>query len=137
VAISLARLILMLPLAPIAAQVVPHIDERDRGHGAARCGGREAAPDRTLLQALFGLVLLVALVVSGLVPNVQTALIACLPVVGPGNYQFGDFVKVGVPFSVVVMIVSALSVPGCYTPLVRPCDDSPPGAFRPPKGSCR
>jgi di/tricarboxylate transporter len=32
-------------------------------------------------------------------------------VVGPGNYRFGDFVKVGVPFSVVVMIVSVLLVP--------------------------
>jgi di/tricarboxylate transporter len=32
-------------------------------------------------------------------------------VVGPGNYQFGDFVKVGVPFSVVVMVVSVLLVP--------------------------
>ena len=32
-------------------------------------------------------------------------------VVGPGNYTFGDFVRVGVPFSVVVMIVSVLLVP--------------------------
>ncbi len=32
-------------------------------------------------------------------------------VVGPGNYGFGDFVKVGVPFSVVVMVVSVLLVP--------------------------
>ena len=32
-------------------------------------------------------------------------------VVGPGNYAFGDFVKVGVPFTVVVMIVSVLLVP--------------------------
>ena len=32
-------------------------------------------------------------------------------VVGPGNYGFGDFVKIGVPFSVVVMIVSVLLVP--------------------------
>ena len=32
-------------------------------------------------------------------------------VVGPGNYRFGDFVQVGVPFSVVVMIVSVLLVP--------------------------
>ena len=32
-------------------------------------------------------------------------------VVGPGNYAFGDFVRVGVPFSIVVMIVSVLLVP--------------------------
>ncbi len=32
-------------------------------------------------------------------------------VVGPGNYGFGDFVKVGVPFSILVMIVSVLMVP--------------------------
>jgi di/tricarboxylate transporter len=32
-------------------------------------------------------------------------------VVGPGNYAFGDFVRVGVPFSVVVLEVSVLLVP--------------------------
>jgi di/tricarboxylate transporter len=32
-------------------------------------------------------------------------------VVGPGNYGFGDFVKVGVPFTVIVTIVSVLLVP--------------------------
>lgn len=32
-------------------------------------------------------------------------------VVGPGNYGFGDFVKVGVPLSLVVMAVSLLLVP--------------------------
>ena len=32
-------------------------------------------------------------------------------VVGPGQYSFGDFVKVGVPFTVVVAIVSVLLVP--------------------------
>jgi di/tricarboxylate transporter len=32
-------------------------------------------------------------------------------VVGPGNYGFGDFVKVGVPFTIVVMIVCVLLVP--------------------------
>jgi di/tricarboxylate transporter len=32
-------------------------------------------------------------------------------VVAPGNYSFGDFVKVGVPFSLVVMVVSVLLVP--------------------------
>lgn len=32
-------------------------------------------------------------------------------VVGPGQYRFGDFVKVGVPFAIVVAIVSVLLVP--------------------------
>jgi di/tricarboxylate transporter len=32
-------------------------------------------------------------------------------VVGPGNYKFGDFVKVGVPFSLIVMVVSVILVP--------------------------
>ena len=32
-------------------------------------------------------------------------------VVRPGNYSFGDFVKVGVPFAMVVLIVSVLLVP--------------------------
>ncbi|HMO64238.1 MAG TPA: anion permease, partial [Verrucomicrobiota bacterium] len=32
-------------------------------------------------------------------------------VVGPGNYKFGDFIKIGVPFSVVVMLVCVLLVP--------------------------
>jgi di/tricarboxylate transporter len=32
-------------------------------------------------------------------------------VVGPGQYAFGDFVKIGVPFSIVVAIVSVLLVP--------------------------
>lgn len=32
-------------------------------------------------------------------------------VVGPGNYGFGDFVKVGVPFTLVVMVLCVLLVP--------------------------
>jgi di/tricarboxylate transporter len=32
-------------------------------------------------------------------------------VVTPGNYTFGDFVRVGVPFSIIVMIVSIILVP--------------------------
>jgi di/tricarboxylate transporter len=32
-------------------------------------------------------------------------------VVGPGNYTFGDFVKVGTPFSVVVLVVCVIMVP--------------------------
>lgn len=32
-------------------------------------------------------------------------------VVGPGNYKFGDFVKVGVPLSFAVMVVSVILVP--------------------------
>ena len=33
------------------------------------------------------------------------------PVVGPGGYAFGDFVKVGAPFGIVVLVVSVLLVP--------------------------
>lgn len=32
-------------------------------------------------------------------------------VVGPGNYSFADFIRMGVPFSVIVMIVSVIMVP--------------------------
>jgi di/tricarboxylate transporter len=32
-------------------------------------------------------------------------------VVGPGGYSFGDFVKVGTPFAIIVAIVSVLLVP--------------------------
>jgi di/tricarboxylate transporter len=32
-------------------------------------------------------------------------------VVGPGNYAFGDFVRIGVPFTLVVLIVAILLVP--------------------------
>ena len=32
-------------------------------------------------------------------------------VLGPGGYRFGDFVKIGVPFTLVVMAVSVLLVP--------------------------
>jgi len=32
-------------------------------------------------------------------------------VVTPGNYRFSDFLKIGVPFSIVVMIVSVLMIP--------------------------
>lgn len=32
-------------------------------------------------------------------------------VVGPGNYQFSDFLKVGVPFSILVLLVSVALVP--------------------------
>ena len=32
-------------------------------------------------------------------------------VVGPGNYGFGDFVKLGVPFTLIVMAASLLLVP--------------------------
>ncbi|AHG18750.1 citrate transporter [Chania multitudinisentens RB-25] len=35
-------------------------------------------------------------------------------VLGPGNYKFGDFVRIGVPFTVLVMIVSVLVVPWLY-----------------------
>jgi di/tricarboxylate transporter len=32
-------------------------------------------------------------------------------VVGPGNYTFGDFIKVGTPFSLVVLVVCVIMVP--------------------------
>jgi di/tricarboxylate transporter len=32
-------------------------------------------------------------------------------VVGPGNYVFADFVRIGVPFTVVVLVVSVILVP--------------------------
>jgi di/tricarboxylate transporter len=32
-------------------------------------------------------------------------------VVAPGNYRFGDFVRLGVPLAIVVMIVSVILVP--------------------------
>lgn len=32
-------------------------------------------------------------------------------VVGPGNYNFGDFIRMGVPFSLIVMIASVVMVP--------------------------
>lgn len=91
--------------------------------------------------------------VSGVVPNVQAALIACVLmapvalaiaaelgaspypfamivalaasaafmtpvsspvntlVVVPGNYAFGDFVRIGVPFTLVVLVVTVRLVP--------------------------
>lgn len=35
-------------------------------------------------------------------------------VLGPGGYKFGDFVRVGVPFTVLVMAVSVIMVPWLY-----------------------
>jgi di/tricarboxylate transporter len=32
-------------------------------------------------------------------------------VVTPGNYTFGDFIRVGVPFSLIVLVVSVIMVP--------------------------
>lgn len=32
-------------------------------------------------------------------------------VLGPGGYRFGDFVKIGVPFTLIIMVVSTLMVP--------------------------
>ncbi len=41
-------------------------------------------------------------------------------VVTPGNYTFGDFVKVGVPFSVLVMIVCVFMVPWLLPLAIKP-----------------
>ncbi|PVZ85601.1 SLC13 family permease [Serratia sp. S1B] len=35
-------------------------------------------------------------------------------VLGPGNYKFGDFVKIGVPFTLLVMMVSMIVIPWLY-----------------------
>lgn len=32
-------------------------------------------------------------------------------VVAPGNYQFGDFVRIGVPFTIIVLIIAVIMVP--------------------------
>jgi di/tricarboxylate transporter len=32
-------------------------------------------------------------------------------VVGPGNYSFGDFVRVGVPFTFIALVTTVLLVP--------------------------
>ncbi|MFN7633776.1 MAG: SLC13 family permease, partial [Acetobacteraceae bacterium] len=37
-------------------------------------------------------------------------------VIGPANYTFGDFAKVGVPFTVVVLLVAVLLVPAILPP---------------------
>jgi len=50
-------------------------------------------------------------------------------VVGPGNYKFGDFVKIGVPFSIIVLIVSVVMVP-----MLLPLDAAEPAAPKDPIG---
>jgi di/tricarboxylate transporter len=32
-------------------------------------------------------------------------------VLGPGNYKFMDFVRIGVPFTLLVMVVSVIAIP--------------------------
>ena len=32
-------------------------------------------------------------------------------VVGPGSYKFADFIKIGVPFTLIVMLVTVFIVP--------------------------
>lgn len=32
-------------------------------------------------------------------------------VLGPGQYRFGDFVRIGVPFTIIVMLTSVILVP--------------------------
>ena len=32
-------------------------------------------------------------------------------VLGPGNYRFVDFVRIGVPFTLLVMVVSVIAIP--------------------------
>ena len=35
-------------------------------------------------------------------------------VLGPGQYRFGDFLKVGVPFTLLVMLICVLMVPWLF-----------------------
>ena len=35
-------------------------------------------------------------------------------VLGPGQYSFGDFVKLGVPFTIMVLLVTIVMVPRLY-----------------------
>jgi di/tricarboxylate transporter len=35
-------------------------------------------------------------------------------VLGPGQYRFADFVKIGVPFTLLVMLVTVLMVPWVF-----------------------
>jgi di/tricarboxylate transporter len=35
-------------------------------------------------------------------------------VLGPGQYSFGDFVKLGVPFTIMVLLVTIVMVPWLY-----------------------
>jgi di/tricarboxylate transporter len=37
-------------------------------------------------------------------------------VVGPGNYSFGDFVKVGLPLTLIVLLVCVVMVPAVLPP---------------------
>ena len=32
-------------------------------------------------------------------------------VLGPGNYKFADFIRIGVPFTLLVMAVSVVAIP--------------------------
>ncbi|MEX5931613.1 SLC13 family permease [Providencia hangzhouensis] len=40
-------------------------------------------------------------------------------VLGPGGYKFADFLKIGVPFTIIVMLISILVVP--FVPLINLC----------------
>lgn len=35
-------------------------------------------------------------------------------VLGPGRYRFGDFLKIGVPFTILVLIITVLLVPWLF-----------------------
>lgn len=53
-------------------------------------------------------------------------------VVSPGNYRFGDFVKVGAPFALVVMVVSVVMVPWLLP--LKPAAETAPQAITPISG---
>jgi di/tricarboxylate transporter len=65
-------------------------------------------PNIVLIAALFAMI--VALAASAAFMTPISSPVNTL-VVGPGNYTFGDFVKVGVPFTLVVMVVCVIMVP--------------------------
>jgi di/tricarboxylate transporter len=65
-------------------------------------------PNIVLIAALFAMI--VALAASAAFMTPISSPVNTL-VVGPGNYTFGDFVKVGVPFTLLVMGVCVILVP--------------------------
>ena len=84
-----------------------HLEHRDgRADGARRAGHRQAI----FSASPYPFAMIVALAASSAFMTPISSPVNTL-VVGPGNYAFGDFVRVGVPFTLVVLVVSVLLVP--------------------------
>ena len=84
-----------------------HLQHRDgRADGPGRARHRQA----TSHASPYPFAMIVALAASTAFMTPISSPVNTL-VVGPGNYDFGDFVRVGVPFTVIVLIVSVLLVP--------------------------